>query len=374
VITTAIGGSISQRKQIHKYIPGADISKVGFYYEQDDVEVKPGSDLVLFLHNGLPPFLCDYQRRPKTILKNIIRNRLIVQGRGHIKLDFEFGMGDQVMQLEVYKKFIKEMPDIEVVAGIDPVYKNIYPYLFPKPTLAPWGMLPEYKGFYRFEMNHNHCLWDPRGGLYGKACLFGSEIGLDEVHENIDFIMSPEDIYSWALAGGIDLKKIKPPILGIHIHCNSRVTSNWPLHHAISLAQIWHTETQGDVVLIGDPQKFLFCAPWVHYQTFPCDWASTGAIIQALNLFVAVDSGPMHLGRACKANQIMIWGGSGPRDILGRPPQWNDALGKVDCVDSICCSCPKGNPICINNTSAQDIWKIITSGGFEKWKPNPYLI
>jgi ADP-heptose:LPS heptosyltransferase len=221
-------------------------------------------------------------------------------------------------------------------------------------------------------MNHQHILWDPRGGTFGKACLFGAELGLDEVHESIDFQMPPAAILSWALKSSIDLTQIQYPLLSIHIHCNSRVTSNWPLSHALNLAHLWHKNTGGSVIFLGDPKRFQFFARWAYYQSFPCDWASTGAIILASSLFVGVDSGPMHLARAAKLNQVFIWGGSGPRDILGRQPQWNDAIGKVPCVDQICCSCPQGRPRCIDETTAADIWKIIESGTFKKWTLTPF--
>lgn len=374
VLKTASGGSITKRSQISNYLPTIPTPLVGFYYEHDDAEILPNKDLVLFLHNGLPPYLCDSNRIPKTIHRNIERNRRIVLNQKKIKTDFEYGMGDQIMQLEVYKKFTKELPNIDLIAGVDPIYKNIYTYLSPKPRLVPWGHIPEFSDYFRFELNHNHILWDPRGGTFGKACLFGAELGLPEVHEQIEFKMSPQEILSWSAMAGVNFTKTPSPILGIHIHCNSRVTSNWPLPHAITLADLWHKKTNGSVIFLGDPKRIPFAAPWAFFQSFPCDWASTGAIIQNLNLLVAVDSGPMHLGRAAQINQIFLWGGSGPMDILGRHPQWNDAIGKIECANSICATCPTGNPRCINDTTAYDIWKIIDSGGFPQWTHNPYLI
>lgn len=370
VLKNSFGGSITKRTQILHYLPNAHIPDIGFYYEFDDAEVIPGSDLVLFLHNGLPPYLCDHQGVPKAIFITIERNRKLILKAGKIKVDFEFGMGDQVMQLEAYKAFLKEMPQIEFIAGVDPVYKNIFPYLSPRPTFVPWGSSPAYPGFLRIELNHQHILWDSRCGTYGKACLFGAELGLNEVREEIDFRIPSPERESWALEAGVDLSEIKRPFLGIHIHCNSRGTANWPLKHALELARIWINKTSGDVIFLGDQKKFLLNSPRIWYHNFPCDWASTGAIILSLDLFVGVDSGPMHLARAGKVNQIVIWGGSGPQNICGRDPQWFDILGEVDCVDQICASCPKGGPRCINETTAQRVWDVIKNKGAKEWKLN----
>lgn len=356
-----MGGLITTRTQILRYLPSANIREIGFYYEFDDTEVIPGSDLVLFLHNGLPPYLCDFKSRPKAIFITIDRNRKIILAAGRIKVDFEYGMGDQIMQLEVYKAFLKEMPNIEFIAGVDPIYKNIYPYLSPSPRLAPWGRSPEYSKYLRLELNHQHVLWDPRCGTYGKACLFGAELGLEEVREEITFDIPPPERMTWASSAGVDLTKIIRPLLGIHIHCNSRGTANWPLKEAIILSAHWHNETGGNVIFLGDEKKFLHYAPGILYHSFPCDWASTGAIILSLDLFVGVDSGPMHLARAGRVKQVVIWGGSGPQNICGRDPQWYDVLGEVDCVNQICASCPKGRPLCIELTTGQRVWKVILS-------------
>jgi ADP-heptose:LPS heptosyltransferase len=370
VLKTSFGGSITKRTQILRYLPSSNLRDVGFYYEFDDAEVIPGSDLVLFLHNGLPPYLCDSQSRPKAIFITIERNKKMILRAGKIKVDFEYGMGDQVMQLEVYKAFLKEMPEIEFIAGVDPVYQNIFPYLSPKPTLAPWGRSSAYPGFLRIELNHQHILWDPRCGTYGKSCLFGAELGLNEVREEIEFRIPSPEREILAAQAGIDLDKIKRPFLGIHIHCNSRMTANWPLQEAIALSDIWHNETGGDVVFLGNEKKILHYSPGILYHSFPCDWASTGAIILSLDLFVGVDSGPMHLARAGKINQIVIWGGSGPQNICGREPQWFDIMGEVDCVDQICCSCPRGRPLCIELTTAQRVWAVIKKEGAKRWKPS----
>lgn len=361
VLTVSLGGLIKTRTQIYRYLPTCNLPDIGFYYEFDDAQVIPGSDLVLFLHNGLPPYLCDSTGKPKAIYITIERNRKKILAAGKIKVDFEYGMGDQVMQLEVYKAFLKVMPEIEFLAGVDPVYQNIYPYLSPRPQLAPWGKSPAYSKYLRLELNHQHILWDPRCGTYGKACLFGAELGLDEVREEIEFRIPPPERVLWAAKAGIDLKKIIRPLLGIHIHCNSRGTANWLLQEAIALSAYWHNETGGDVIFLGDQKKFLYSAPGILYHSFPCDWASTGAIILSLDLFVGVDSGPMHLARAGKINQIVIWGGSGPQNICGREPQWFDIMGDVDCVDQICASCPKGRPLCIELTTGQRVWERILS-------------
>jgi len=361
VLKSLFGGLITKRTQILKYVNSIPLSRIAFYYEHDDVNVIPGSDRVIKLFQGHTPILCDSRGVSKSVYNLIQKRQLAISKASVLKVDLRFGMGDQVTGLEALLAFSKLYPEKKIIAGIHPVFKNVVNYLTPHPILSDQGNSDLPQNSFYVNLNREIMLWDPRGGLHGLACLYGTELGIEEVQESVSLSIPFPIQQEWALKAGVNLLEKKRPLLGIHIHCNSRSTASWNLTPAMQLASLWHDATNGDVFAIGDPSNFILGDPLIFTTIWPCDWLSTASILQSLDLLVCVDSGPMHLGRSAKINQLIIWGGSGPADILGRHPTQFDIRAEIDCIDNICAGCPKGTNDCINLISSDIVWDRIQS-------------
>ena len=356
VLKSVPGGTITKRTQILKYVPDLPLDRISFYYEDEDINVIPGIDRVLALFHGHTPFLCDPSGASKALYSLIKKRHEAISLVNSLKVDLRYGMGDQVTGLEALLEFSILYPQKKIYAGINPHFANIVPYLTPHPPLVLHGTKDLPPETYYVNLNRDIKLWDPRGGLQGLACLYGTEIGIEDVRQSVRLAMPPDDQQLWATRAGININDKHRPIIGIHIQCNSRSTASWKLQPALDLATLWHNKTNGDVFLVGDPAKWIARDPWTFTTSWPCDWASTAAVLLSLDLLVCVDSGPMHLGRAAGINQLIIWGGSGPGDILGRAPCLIDIRADINCINNICAGCPKGTNDCINLISSEMVW------------------
>jgi ADP-heptose:LPS heptosyltransferase len=122
------------------------------------------------------------------------------------------------------------------------------------------------------------------------------------------------------------------------------------------LASFWHKQTGGDVFLIGDPSFWRIQNPYLLSTQKGSDWLSTASILLTSELFIGIDSGPMHLARAAAIPSFIIWGGSGPQDILGRSPNNFDIRANLPCIENLCAACIHGKPLCMQMIGPEIVW------------------
>jgi len=359
VLKTVQGGLITQRRQLLNHVQNEPLNTLAFYYEEEGADIDKQNDTVRKLVHGQPPTLCDIHGKPK-LFELFIRNRKqAIANSTHLKVDFEGGMGDQVMELEAVKELRKQRPDLRITIGIHSNYWNIAPFLEHHGDYAHHGRPSTHNRGYYYVTNRTEYITDPRGGYYGKASLYGASIGLDRVKEKIRFEMPYPEILLWAKRGNVEIDQRRRPILGIHIRSGSGGAKSWNTEPAQVLAAIWHTKTGGDVFLCGDPANFSLREPWAFTLPNRCDWASVGAVILTLSLLVCIDSGPMHLARSASIPSVVLWGGTGPKDILGRDKTETDLRANIDCIENICYSCPRGDSLCMRAITPQHVWEVI---------------
>lgn len=359
VLRAVPGGSITSRRQLLNYVPGGDLGIIAFYYEEEGADIDFINDRVLRLVHGQPPLLCDSVGYPKLFGLFIKNRRAAIEAATHIKVDFEGGLGDQIMQLEAIKGLRKLRPSLRITIGLHTNYWNIAPFFEHQGDYAQHGKPDTGNRRYYYITNATEFISDPRGNHYGKASLYGASVGLERVQEKIIFGMPQQKIEYWAMAAGIDIAKKKQPLLTIHIRSGSGGAKSWNMEHAQVLAAIWHTKTGGDIYLCGDPNDWRLPTEWAFTLPNRCDWASVGAVILKTSLLVCIDSGPMHLARAASIPHICLWGGTGPKDILGRDEIETDLRANIPCINQICYACPNGTSLCMKAIQPHHVWQAI---------------
>lgn len=263
------------------------------------------------------------------------------------------------MQLEAVKALRKLRPALRITIGLHQNYWNIAPYLEHQGDYSHHGKPETRNRGYYYVTNATEFISDPRGGYYGKASLYGASIGLERVQEKIAFAMPCEKVQHWARAAGVEISNKRQPLLTIHIRSGSGGAKSWNHDAAQVLAAMWHTKTGGEIYLCGDPSNFTNSVPWAFTAPNRCDWASVGAIILSSSLLVGIDSGPMHLARAAGVPHITLWGGTGPKDILGRDEIETDLRANIPCIDQVCYSCPNGTSLCMKAIQPHHVWEAI---------------
>jgi len=361
VLATIEGGAITKRAQLLNHVKGHPLSTLAFYYEEEGASIDKIKDRVIQLVHGAPPVLCDATRYPKTFPLFIASRRAALERCTHIKVDFEGGMGDQVMELEAVKQLKAARPDLNIAIGMRHPFRNIAPILESHGTISDPGHPHADTSLYGYVNTSTQYISDPRGALYGKASLYGGSMGLDRVQQSISFSMPSDRQEYWAARAGVHLQKIKHPLLGIHIRSGSGGAKSWNHENAEALAAKWHNDTGGDIYLCGATSDFSMTSPFSITLPNGSDWASVGALILALDILVCIDSGPMHLARSGGIPHIILWGGTGPGDILGREAQSHDLRASLPCIDNICYSCPRGNALCMKAITPDHVWAAITN-------------
>ena len=359
ILAVRQGGIIRKRKQLLKYAPKADLSELSFYYEESNTPIVIGEDKVSRISRNQAPLLIDKFDTPKAFLQFIKNRREMVKGATSVVIEVEWGMGDQIMAGEAARALQEEYPELKIYLAANVAYHEILKYVSPLPELIrPSFRHPDPKSV-RIGLNPTHKLWDPRGPPFGKSSFYGAHLGLEKVDQRVNFCMPGHDIIELAKKAGVNLFEIHRPLLGLHVISNSRLASQWDTGRAMEVAKKWNDETGGDVFLIGDSAFWPAYPKYCFTIDYKSNWVTTGALILALDLFVGIDSGPMHLARAGDIPSIILWGGSGPLDILGREETEIDLRADLPCINNLCAACVLPTAACMEMIEAKHVWAAI---------------
>lgn len=218
-------------------------------------------------------------------------------------------------------------------------------------------------------------LWEATSVRAGWARHSPTQLILEEHHlvmdqvlgsslqrEPLQFHISNEQVTtarSTLASRGFDFSK---PTLGISPGANWH-TKRWPIENFGAIAKLAHKlgfqvlatgssaeKSLGDTISAHAPIIDLFGAP-LH---------ELGAIIQATTVFLANDSGPMHIARGLGVPTVAIFGSTSPTQFdFG---QHEFVFANEPC--SPCHfygrkKCPKAHLDCLNNISVDEVWNAI---------------
>lgn len=359
VLASIKGTLITHRKQLLKYVKGEPLASLAFYYEEEDAEIDFITDRILKLREGQPPALYDAKGNPTAYLWAMKNRATLIQKASRLKIDFEGGVGDQIMQLEAVKELKLRRPDLIISIGFHSQYQNLMPFLEHHGDYSHPGRPQTSNPRYIYINNNLGMLYDPRGNQFGKAAIYGAQIGLESVHQHTALNMPADQITRWIQRSRVDPGEKRKPFLGIHVRSLYGDLRSWREDEALKLADLWSKETGGTSLMIGKPQYFPALPACAFTLPFPCDFASTAAWLTLMQLIVCIDSGPMHLARAANIPHIIIWQIGGPGYVLGRPPNDLDIYENGPLCDPFPSLWQDTTKLFINRVTAEHVLHLI---------------
>lgn len=339
---------IGRRSDLQHLAPDHPVKEVAFFYEHQPIDISALEDRVKQIVSGNPPVVISPEGVVKSFAVWAHHRRMQIASAVDILCHFEGGMGDQIMQAEALHQFYEIFPDkrltVTVALPYYPVVKNIQglDLVFPRTghavTRSPDFVLDM----------HTPYISDPRGGLFGKASLYGASLGLKSVHQKVVLTIPPGTIKLFDPPGVAQALKAPALKIGIHIRSGSGHGKSWNTEPAERLASLFIKSHEASLFLFGKSNDWQMNDPHAIKITENIPWIQTAAIIEKLDLLYCIDSGPMHLARVLGTKHIILWGGTSYRDILGRERENHDIRLDLPCIEQLCYDCPKGIPICMN--------------------------
>ena len=156
---------------------------------------------------------------------------------------------------------------------------------------------------------------------------------------------------------GLDLEK---PILGISPGANW-FTKRWPIENFIEISKRAHSAGLQILALGNEQEKSLgqqLSQQAYAVSLFNLPIRELGPLIQQTSIYLANDSGPMHIARGLKIPTVAIFGSTSPAQFNFDEHRY--VYNEEDC--SPCHfygrkSCPKQHLNCLTNLGVDDVWE-----------------
>lgn len=348
--------SIHHRATLLEYVEGYPLSDLAYFYEQNPINVSMLKDHIERISHNNPPMVVTSSGRSKSFLWFINNRRNAVQNSESVLCHFEGGMGDQLLQAAAALQFYEIYPTKKITLSVNPRFHAVIAHVPGLREAYPRDALPKHLHADTVLDMHTQYISDPRGGLFGKASLYGASIGLKKVIKQASLLFTPAQLARSILPISplfLDSSRLK---IGIHIRSSSGHAKSWHHEAAEALALKFIHQHKAAVALIGHAGDFNLDNPAAVHITDRYTWHQTATVIAALNLLVCIDSGPMHIAHSLGVLTLILWGGTTFRDILGRTEQLNDLRKNLPCMDQICYSCPRGDNACMTTISPEEVY------------------
>jgi ADP-heptose:LPS heptosyltransferase len=356
ILTTLNSKYIRHRRDLLQYAQSLPLAEISFFYEPAPIDISTTEDRIKQITSASPPQVFSPSGESKTFKYFLERRRAQVSAADSILCSFEGGMGDQIMEAEAALQFYENYPrkNLEIVAYN--VYQPIIQKIKGIRTVHAKSSAPPKNTFDLSVDMHTQYISDPRGGLHGKASLYGASIGLNTVTTKatlaLDPVPLPPDVQE-AIDARADTGS---PKIGLHIRSGSGWGKCWNTQPAEQLARLFINQLNASAFLFGYHKDWQMQDARSYKIDQNFSWLQTAYIISRLDLIICVDSGPMHLARSQGVPHVILWGGTSYRDILGRDRQQNDYRLNLDCMSGICYDCPRGVPRCMTQINPQEVF------------------
>lgn len=306
------------------YCAGHEPQLVGIMYFKHKIFIDPALYRVCMMPGTQKPYIVDDKGLSLVASKQRESALRLIQAHDMIIVKFEGGMGDQLMQAAAVMEADKIYPGKEFVCKVAGQYLEVM-------RCCPG--VDVYSDPAELDLDESRCghinmdatlPWDPRGGLYGKADMYGSFLGLDKVPYETTLEM-PADIDKRYAQFGSDIGiRSKDQNIVMQLRSASGENKGWELERAQKLVKM--TRYFGEYVFfyLGRPGQEFPTTDFVVDLTGKTCWMDVCWLLLHASKIVCIDSAVLHLCKALGLDYICLWGGSTPAGILGRDPDARD--------------------------------------------------
>lgn len=339
-----------------------------FLYFPYDLIVDPNKHTVRQLTSNFPPSLCNLEGMPLDYEIIIHARRAKLESGVKCLVEFEGGMGDQLMEAAAVMTAMEVYPGSEFAIQCAAHYVDIVRSVPGIPRVAP-SYVGQARDQYNFTVsNHTNYISDPRGGMYGKASLYGAWLGLDRVSKVVSIKLSPTSYQSELIfLSQWDLTAVKFNFM-IQFRSGSGHAKSWQGEKVVSLAELLRSTYDCNVFVVGKENELQRGLPHLVDLTGRSTWWQTCLLESNMSVVIGIDSGVMHLARSLGIPYVAMWGGTNAQCILGEDEGEFDIRLPLDCRDVVCFDCQRKTNACMDHiTPAMVMEKIhlIVQGGRE---------
>lgn len=338
---------ISSKRHLAKLVHRPHWKDIGFIYFPHDLEIDLGQHFVRSLSSNFPPSLVTKSGVP--IDYNLImQERRTALSKGvSCLVEFEGGMGDQLMESAAVLTAMKKYPGSSFAIKCQSKYLDILRRIPGIPGVEN-SYVGQAKNQFGFTVsNHTNYISDPRGGKFGKASLYGAWLGLATVSKVVKIKLSPSDYKAEReFLDRFDLSGTK-----LNVMCQFRSGSghakSWQGEKVAKLALLFTNKCDCNFFVVGSPNELPPGLPNVIDLTGRSTWWQTCLLVSKMDLVVCIDSGVMHLARSLGIPYIALWGGTNAQVILGEDEAEHDIRLPLDCHDLVCYDCQRKSNACM---------------------------
>lgn len=338
---------ISSKRHLARLVDRPHWQDVAFLYFAHDLEIDPGKHSVRFLSSNFPPSLVTQSGVPIEFDLIIQERRTKLTNGVACLVEFEGGMGDQLMEAAAVLTAIKKYPGSSFAIQCQDRYVDILRRIpgIPRVENSYVGHTRAAFGF--TVSNHTNYISDPRGGSFGKSSLYGAWLGLNSVSKVVKIKLSPPDFNGdGRFFSRFNLDGGKPNVM-CQFRSGSGHGKSWQGEKIVKLASLFKDKYACNFFVVGSPNELAAGLPNIIDLTGGSTWWQTCLLTSKMDLVICIDSGVMHLARSLGIPHITLWGGTNAQVILGEPESEHDIRLPLDCHDMVCYDCQRKSNACM---------------------------
>jgi len=315
---------VKNQRDKKQFCGGFEPALIGFTYFKHTIIIDPDTCYVRMSPGRGAPVICD--DKGISLIQSRAREAAlkVIMGHDDIIVTFEGGMGDQLMQAAAVMEAIATYPGKSFYCKVQRQYYDVMACCPGVDVFVdPADFEIDLKRAGQITMAAS-LPWDPRGGLFGKADMYGSFLGLDKVPYSVRLEL-PAGINAKYKSFGesIGLRSKDQNII-MQLCSASGDSKSWPREKAQRLAKMIKAFGEYVVFYLGRPGQEFPPTPFVVDLIGKTSWMDVCWLLHKAARIVCVDSAVLHLCKALSLDYTCLWGGSTPAAILGRDPDYRD--------------------------------------------------
>lgn len=349
---------IARKRMLAQLAGRSHWSGIGFFYHRGLLPSNiPLSDIkVHFFASHTRPFLIGPAGIPLEFHSDMLRFRNLLSSASSSHVIFEGGAGDQFLEASAVLTAMDTYPNcdfsiickpeyvdfLSTIDGICPVFSNHSHHVIDTSSVR-CSMTTPY-------------ISDPRSGLFGKASLYGAYLGLESVNRPLSVTIPDSYYLSSSLSDFFSSHDPNVPDILIQFRSASGHSKSWQYQKVVALSEMLSSRFHARISVVGRPRELPPGYSFIQNLCGKINWLDTFLLTSRSDLVICIDSGVLHMARACSTPYICLWGGTNPQLILGEHDRDLDIRLHLDCFDRVCYDCPEGRPRCMENITPQEVF------------------